>query len=100
MVRFSLFGLCLWTLTMVCLGFILVADMVFVQQSAGWYVLLAMQSGFRFLTSRVLIQNSACHVRNLLEARMGSSCEAALDLCKMVEERMSVILSLIRIFDY
>ena len=52
---------------MLCLGFILVADMVFVQQSARQYVLLAMQSGFRFLTSL---------------------------------QQMSVILSLIRIFDY
>jgi len=33
---------------MVCLGFVLVADMVFVQQSAGRYVHLAMQDGFRF----------------------------------------------------
>ena len=62
---------------LICLGFVLVADMVFVQQSAGRYVLLAMFYELWLLTNYMLLQDSTCNIRDLLEAWMGGSCESS-----------------------
>jgi hypothetical protein len=53
-------------------GFVLVADMVFVQQSAGRLVSLSQVLQPLFMFS----QYPSGHVRNLLEARVGGTCES------------------------
>ena len=61
---------------LICLGFVLVADMVFVQQSAGRYVLLAMFYELWLLMNYTPLQDSTCDIRDLFEAWMGGSCES------------------------
>ena len=53
-------------------GFVLVADMVFVQQSAGRLVSFQ----FRNFLTLTLSQHSPRHVRNLLETRVGGTCKS------------------------
>jgi hypothetical protein len=73
----TFFGFHIHTLIMVsCLGFVLVADMVFVQQSAGRYVLLAMFYELWLLMNYILLQDFTCDIRDLLEAWLGGSCES------------------------
>jgi hypothetical protein len=50
--------------------------MVFVQQSAGWYVLLTMFYELWLLTTYMPLQDSTRDIRDLLEAWLGGSCES------------------------
>jgi pre-mRNA-splicing helicase BRR2 len=65
-------------------GFVLVADMVFVQQSAGrWVVMSTFNISYLFFPSILRAMFEIC-----LKRGWAVPAKAALDLCKMVERRM------------